>query len=215
MKSDKTILLLLLAEFIFVFGSGLYGPIYAIFVQGIGGDIFEVGIAWAIFLIAMATLELPFGRLIDRYGQKAFLAPCYLIAAAAIFGYIFVQDTIQLFFIQLVMGIAFAMGDPAWDAWFSNSIPKGKMGFDWALYHTTTGYGQGAAAIVGGAIAQFIGFNYMFMLGGILAVSSFFIVMLIKRPAGRVGIHIHRHRAIKRRINVMRTKTPAAISRAA
>lgn len=172
--------------------------------QKIGGDILDAGIAWALFLITMATLEIPIGRLLDRYNKKLFLAAGYLIASVAIFGYIFASNIWELFLLQIVSGIAFALGDPAWDAWFSSITPRKERGFDWALYHASSGYGQGLAAIAGGALAQFIGFQLLFFAGGTIAIFSFVITMLIKEKefTGKPGRRIfHRHRIIKRRIN--------------
>jgi MFS family permease len=177
---NKTALLLLLTEFIFLLGSGLYGPIYAIFVQRVGGNILDAGIAWAIYLITMATLGLVFGKLIDKHGKKKFLAPAYLLAAISIFGYIFVSSTWQLFLIQLSMGIAVAMGDPAWDSWFSNAVPKKESAFHWSMFNAINGYGQGIGALVGGALAQFIGFQFMFLVAGIFGIISFFMILTIK-----------------------------------
>lgn len=187
------------ADVIFTFGAGLYGPIYAIFVCQIGGDILDAGIAWAIFLMVMATLEIPFGKLIDKYGKKIFITVAYLLASVAIFGYMFISNTMQLFLLQVLIGIAFAMGDPAWDAWFSDIVPKKERGFDWALYHAFSGYGQGLAALIGGALAQFIGFQFLFFAGGAIAILSFFTVLVLKEEKITERKVWHRHRAIKRR----------------
>lgn len=203
----REIELLLLAELIFVFGSGLYGPIYAIFVQGIGGDLLDVGAAYAFFLIAMATLEYPVGKLIDRYGRKPFLAAAYLLATIVILGYLFIDTVIQLFLLQVLMGMAFAIGDPAWDAWFSELVPKKDRGFDWAMYHMVSGYGAGFSALIGGAVAQYLGFSALFGIGGLIAILSFFIVLSIKsekpgRKPGKARAKIkvfHRRHMAKRR----------------
>lgn len=195
----KIILLLIFADIIFTFGAGLYGPIYAIFVEKIGGDILDAGIAWAIFLVVMATLEIPFGKLVDKYGKKIFLSLCYLISSIAIFGYMFTSNKIELFFLQFLIGVAFAMGDPAWDAWFSEIIPRKERGFDWALYHAFSGYGQGAAAIIGGILAQFINFQFLFFIGGSIAMISFFTTLCIYEEKIIERRIWHRHRAIKRR----------------
>ncbi len=200
----KEIKFLILAEVIFVFGAGLYGPIYAIFVNNVGGDILDAGAAYAFFLIAMATLEYPVGKLMDRYGKKYFLAAGYLLATAVIFGYIFVNSIMELFILQILMGVAFAIGDPAWDAWFSNIVPKKKSGFDWAVFHMVSGYSAGISALIGGAIAKYLGFSILFFIGGIIAIFSFFTVLSIeeqtagKRPRKKMKIFHRRHMAKRR-----------------
>lgn len=203
----REVQLLILAEVIFLFGSGLYGPIYAIFVGKIGGDILDAGAAYALFLISMATLEYPVGKMMDRYGKKYFLFAGYLLATAVIFGYMFVENVMQLFILQILMGIAFAIGDPSWDAWFSDIVPKKSSGFDWAAFHMAAGYGAGFSAIIGGAVAKYLGFSTLFFIGGLIAIFSAFTVLSIKevrfagKPRGRQSEKIHhRGHGFKRRV---------------
>ena len=56
MKRDPKILLK--ASLLGFFALGLLTPIYAIFVQNIGGDILDAGIAYALFSISMESLLL-------------------------------------------------------------------------------------------------------------------------------------------------------------
>ena len=146
----------------------------------------DVGAAYAFFLIAMATLEYPVGKLMDKYGKKQFLTIAYLLATAVIFGYLFIDSITELFILQILMGVAFAIGDPAWDAWFSEIVPKKESGFDWAMYHMVSGYGAGFSALIGGAVAKYLGFSALFAIGGTIAIFSFFTVLSIKseKPKG-------------------------------
>lgn len=201
--------LLLIAETLFVFGSGLYGPIYAIFVKNIGGDILDAGIAYAIFLIVMATMEYPIGRILDKYNKKYFLMPCYLLVALVIFGYIFVNSVMQLFLLQIIWGIAIAVGDPSWDSWFSDIISKKSSGFSWGMYHMLTGYSAGISALIGGIIGQFLGFSILFTIGGSFAIISFFIILFTKpekfgtKSNKKIRIfHTYRKHLYKRRIHI-------------
>ncbi|MBU4246124.1 MAG: MFS transporter [Nanoarchaeota archaeon] len=205
----REVQLLILAEVIFLFGSGLYGPIYAIFVQKIGGDILDAGAAYALFLISMATLEYPVGKLMDKYGKKYFLFSGYLLATVVIFGYMFVENVMQLFILQILMGIAFAIGDPSWDAWFSDIIPKKKSGFDWAVFHMVAGYSAGFSALIGGAVAKYLGFSTLFFIGGMIAIFSAFTVLSINemqfgsRRRGKQSNKIHhRGHGFKRRVKM-------------
>jgi len=167
---NKIIKFLIMAEFFFAFGLGLYGPIYSIYVLKIGGNLLDAGIASSIFLLVMATLQYPIGKMIDKHGKKPFLLATYLLTAFVLFGYIFVQNTLQLFALQIFYGVAMAMGDPSWTSWFSDSTNKKKSGSDWAFGYMAVGYAGGISALVGGAIAQFMGFSTLFTLAGIIAL---------------------------------------------
>lgn len=202
---NRAVKILIFVESIFLFGFGLFGPIYAIFVEKIGGNILDVGAAYAIFLICMSTLELPMGRLADKYGRKFFLAAGYFISTFAFLGYIFVKDIYQLFFLQVLYGVSLAVGDPAWDAWFSKSLDKAKESFEWALFHMSTGYAEAASALIGGVIGYFIGFKTLFVISACLALISGLVVLGLEdfknaHPKSRYSV-VHRRHLRKRRFN--------------
>ena len=54
----------------FVFAMGMFGPIYAIFVQEIGGDILTAGSAWAIFMITSGIGIFIMGKIVDRIQKE-------------------------------------------------------------------------------------------------------------------------------------------------
>lgn len=145
----------------------------------------------------MATLEYPVEKLMDKYGKKYFLFSGYLLATVVIFGYMFVENVMQLFILQVLMSIAFAIGDPSWDAWFSDIITKKSSGFDWAVFHMIAGYSAGFSALIGGAVAKYLGFSMLFFIGGMIAIFSAFTVLSIKearlgsRRRGKQSEKIH------------------------
>jgi MFS family permease len=195
----KIVMLLIFVDIVFTFGAGLYGPIYAIFVNQIGGDVLEAGIAWSIFMIVMGTLEIPFGKLADKSNKKFFLCLSYLLATLVIFGYIFVSNVLELFILQIVVGVAFAMGDPAWEAWFSGAISKKERGFSFATFHALSSYSQAGAAIAGGLLAQFIGFQFLFLVGGMVGLVSFALCLTLKEDDAKENIIWHRHMVSSKR----------------
>lgn len=192
---NRNVKTLIFVETIFLFGFGLFGPIYAIFVEKIGGNILDVGIAYSIFLVCMATFELPMGKLADKYGRKLFLAFAYFLAGLTFLGYIFAENIYHIFFLQVLYGATLAIGDPAWDAWFSRSLDKAKESFEWALFHMSTGYAEAISALIGGAIAYFIGFKTLFFVSACLAVASGFITLKLKD----FKIEDHTHHVLHRR----------------
>ena len=53
----------MIMSFLYGAGAGLLAPIYALYVENIGGNIVDAGIAWAIFSISMGVLLIVFGKL--------------------------------------------------------------------------------------------------------------------------------------------------------
>ena len=70
---NRVIRFLTLSDFIWVSGSGLLGPIFAIFIVDfiIGGDEIVAGIAASIYLFTKSILQIPAASIIDKIrGEK-------------------------------------------------------------------------------------------------------------------------------------------------
>ena len=59
----KQLKLFLVADGFYALAFGMLAPIYAVFVERIGGDILEAGTAWAIFMIVSGIGLLFLGKL--------------------------------------------------------------------------------------------------------------------------------------------------------
>lgn len=174
---------LLLCESIFSLGAGLFLPIFAIYSQEIGGDITDAGIAAGIYVLVTSTLQLPVGKYLDKFPKKWFLATDYLLEAIVFFGYAFVTNSYQLFFLQIFLGIATAVGDPAWEALFGDSIQNKNAGKLWSLYHFFSGYATAVGIFIGAFLADLYGFDSIFIIGGVFCVIAFVVtVMFVKEP---------------------------------
>ena len=64
MKSPMRIFMT--AETIIFFAGGMLGPLYAVFVEDIGGDVLTVGASWSVFMFLSGLGLLISGRLVDR-----------------------------------------------------------------------------------------------------------------------------------------------------
>lgn len=61
--NHKIIMFLLLADGLFIFAGGLVGPIWAIFVQEVGGDILEASMSYGLFTLTAAGITYFLGKL--------------------------------------------------------------------------------------------------------------------------------------------------------
>jgi MFS family permease len=64
---------LLTSSLVANFADSLFGPLYAIYVQNIGGDILDVGNTMALYSIMTGVLIILFGKLSD-HGRKELYA---------------------------------------------------------------------------------------------------------------------------------------------
>lgn len=165
--------ILLFCNFLGHFALGLLGPIYAIFVQHVGGDILEAGIAYAIYSISIGIFVFLFGTskfFADRIRQMVVVG--YSFLALGSLGYIFVQNTVQLFIIQIILGVAIGILDPSWSGIFSANMSEKKASKSWAIWSGSTNIVIGIAAILGGLIVTQFSFKTLFIIMFIFNIAS-------------------------------------------
>ena len=170
---NKILKYLLSADSFYLLAAGLFGPIYAIFVVRIGGDILEAGIAYTAFSLAAGLMIILVGRWEDRVRHKEkLLVLGYSLGSAGILGYLFVSNPLQLFLVQIVLGLGEAVRSPAYDCIYSTSLDKGKYASEWGMYDSLVYIVGGISAAIGGLVASFFGFQTLFILMFLLSLSS-------------------------------------------
>lgn len=165
--------ILLISSFFGHFALGLLGPIYAIFVQGIGGDLLDAGIAYAIFSIFTGIFVVLFGTS-KFFGKhiREMIVVGYAFLSLSCLGYIFVQNSIQLFIVQIILGIASGILEPSWDSLFADKMPAKDSSKNWALWSGGASLMIGVSAIVGSLIASKLSFQIMFILMFLVSLGS-------------------------------------------
>ena len=197
---NKVIKILTLSDVLLLTGFGFIAPIFAIFIaQRItAGDIgeaakiagFTMGIYWGV----KSILQIPFGRYLDKVkGEKDdlwFIVIGNVLAAVAVFGYIFSSLSWHIYLCQGIYSLGMAMNIPGWTAIFTRHIDKGKEAFEWASRSTFIGIGAAASGALGGIIAAKFGFNVLFTGIGIFALASALLPFLVYKelaPKDRIS----------------------------
>lgn len=160
--------LFLIVMSFFVFGEGMLGPIYAIFVNNVGGDVLAAGTAWSIFLFVSGIGIFLMGRIQDRYkSDKNFILLGYSLTSLGFLlgflGYYFVSNVIQLFLVQAVLGVATTILVPARDSFYTRYLEKRNFASQWAAWEGIWHIVTGAAALAGALIAKMFGFKVLFL----------------------------------------------------
>jgi len=165
--------LLMFSDIFVVTGMGLIDPIIAVFIKDnlIGGSLFSIGIASTIFLITKSVVQLPFAKFIDRHEHKLrwLIIGTFMIVVVP-FIYIFANHIYIIYLAQFLHGIGSGLAYPTWLGLWSANLSKKKRSYHWSIYSTTTGLGTAGAAATGSALAQFIGFQWTFVIVGIMSL---------------------------------------------
>lgn len=182
MQINKSLKTLFALNSVFVFGGSLFGPLYAIYIQGLDNKVVTVSLSWAVFMIS-STLFMYF---VSKYGdrvkeQEYLLASSFLVRAVAWIGYLFVTNITGLILIQIILGLGEALGTPAWNAIFAKHLDGHKEIMDYSNWDITKNLIVAFATVSGGLLVTKFGFNVLFVIMSMLALTSFAGVLITPR----------------------------------
>ena len=176
MKINHVVKTLVLSDFFINSGFSVFAPIFAIFVtkQIDGGSLQVVGFAAAIFQIFKSGLQIPIAKYLDKnHGEYddfySMVLGTFLIALVP-FLYLFASTSTHVYMVQALYGIGAAFAIPPWYAIFTRHVDKMQENVEWSLDSIAIGIGAAASAALGGLLAERFGFQFVFLLGGMLAV---------------------------------------------
>lgn len=165
--------ILLITNSLILLAGAMLGPIQAIFVGMVGGDLMEAGIASGIFSFVAGITVLLSGRFTDKLKEPELVVVVgYMIMAAGFLSYLFVNSVVLLFLAQIVIGFGDAIYNPAFDALYSKHLDSTKAGSQWGMWEATNYFTAAIGAIIGGIIAKNFGFTPVFISMAVLCILS-------------------------------------------
>jgi len=165
--------LLLSASVVGNFSAGLLGPIYALFVQEINGNIMVASISYAIYTLMFASLTTFMGKLEDKkFNKEEMVFIGYLILCIGNLLFLFIKGPLHLYLVQALMGIGVAIVTPAWEALYSLALDKGKESSEWSYWNSGAGLAVAFASLLGGIIVSYYGFKTLFVIMALFHLAS-------------------------------------------
>lgn len=179
----RALKILLFTDGLYFLAAAMLGPIYAVFVEKIGGDLLTAGTSFAVFSFVMGVLILLFGKIEDAFLKETELWICagYLVTAVGFFCYLLIESPWHLFIVQAIIGIGRAISSPAYSAIYSKHLNYKKAAFQWGAWDSMTNLAIGGGAIVGSLLAATFGFQILFVIMGTLSLLSCFVILLLPR----------------------------------
>jgi MFS family permease len=175
--------ILLWSSNIWIFADGMLGPLFAVYVQKIGGgDISNITWAWATYLIATGVFSILVGKISDSYSKEKLMISGYALTAFFTFSYILVSSPAELYLIQVGLGFALALCNSTWYALYSKYSPKGHAGYVWGLADGESKILTGIAIVLGGFVVKVFSFNTLFIVMGLMqTAATLYQLKLLKR----------------------------------
>lgn len=170
---------LMMAAFSFVF------PFLPLYVQELGVKGRDEVAQWAGMIVASTSFTLAFaqpiwGSLADRFGRKPMVIRSMFSAAVIVTLMGLVSSPMELLVLRLVQG-AFSGTVSASSALIATSTPKHRLAFALGLMQVSMFVGSSVGPIVGGVIADTVGFRVSFFAAGaLMAVGTLIVVTMVR-----------------------------------
>lgn len=179
--TNKTLKLLLGTNSIILISAGMLAPLYALFVDKIGGTLFDAGLTVAVFAFSAGFVTLLAGVFSDKIkNRKLIIVAGYFIMGTGFFLLNFVESIFTLLLVQALIGIGGAIYAPAFDGIYSTHIDKNHESREWSHWEASYYFSTAIGAIIGGYLASVFGFWIIFTLMGSLSFTSAIFLMIKK-----------------------------------
>ncbi|HTR18748.1 MAG TPA: MFS transporter [Candidatus Paceibacterota bacterium] len=172
-----------------MFAEGVILPIYAIFVQKIGGNILDAGNAMGIFLITQGVFTV----IVHRFrwsprGRVFLMIVGWAIWLGGIAMYLLISNVLMLFVTQIVTAAGNAIADPAFDQELADHTDKNLKEYEWGVWEGSKDLINGFAAIMGAFIAGVFGFRTLILTMILTATLSFIVILWYVNTLRRIKL---------------------------
>jgi MFS family permease len=180
--TNKSLRILIFVNSTLLFITGLFSPFYAMFILHIGGSVAFAGLSWAIYSIVGGILIFLFSKWQLKVKEPELLiALGYLLRGGVFFSYAFMTNMTQLLVTQVLWGVAIALGTPAFDSIYSKHTTKDGSIAEWGEWEGVAAIVTGIAALVGGLLIQWLGYQTIFIVMTIISVGLGIYIWLLPR----------------------------------
>ncbi len=173
MKNKLALKILFISNSIYLFSALLLGPLYAVYVQKIGGGVLLVSVSTAVFYVSSTLFLLFVSRWGDRVKEKELmLALSYVVRGVAFFSYIFIDSALFLILVQILFGLGDALGTPTFGALFARHVDKKEEVLEYSDWSLVANLVMALGTIVGGFVVSSLGFSSLFAMSSVLCFLS-------------------------------------------
>ncbi|MEM1515036.1 MAG: MFS transporter [Candidatus Bathyarchaeia archaeon] len=160
----RPLTLIIVLSFLSSLGVGLLGPIYPLFILNRFSVSFtDIGLLFSVFGFSSAFFKIVSGKMVDTYSkEKVFLIGAILGAACSML-YIFTSNVTQLYLLEFLFGISYALEDPARLAMIAELGGRKRRGFIFGISESAYEIAGSIAALIAVVIVSNFGFESVFI----------------------------------------------------
>lgn len=175
---NHTLLVLFVSNGIFLFAASLLGPLYALYVEHLIRDPFDISLSVAVALFASTMMTFILSRKQEIKSKKKLLMFSYLTRSIVWLLFIFINRFELLILAQIILGLADSVGINMFSVIFAEHLNEKRKAKDYAYWNMIASPATAIAILVGGAFVGLFGFKVLFVMMSCLALTSTIIVGL-------------------------------------
>lgn len=179
---NKALRILLSTNAMILTAAAMLGPIYALFVEQVGGSLMDASIAGTIFALVGGLTTLVSGKYSDKIQENELIIVLgYTIMGIGFLLYYWVGSIGFLFLVQAIIGLGEAIYAPAFDAVYTKHIDGHKSGTQWGAWESISYFTNALGALLGGIMVTLFGFQSIFIAMSALCFGSALYIFRLKR----------------------------------
>jgi len=180
---NKALRIMLSTNGLILLAGAMLGPIYALFVEEIGGDLMDASIAGGIFALTAGITTFLSGKYSDKIKENELVIVFgYMVMGIGFLLYMIVNSILTLFLVEALLGFGEAIYAPVFDAVYSKHTDGRKSGKQWGAWESMDYFTAAVGTIIGGLVVTKFGFNAMFIIMAMLCfISALYIYKLPRR----------------------------------
>lgn len=189
----RTLAVVWIAEFVAMIGFSMVMPFLPLYVQelGVTGDAevkYWSGLLLSGQAVTMGLFAPLWGSLADRHGRKLMLERALFGATVVLTVMSLARTPLQLLFLRLIQG-SLTGTVPAATALVASVVPRERTGFALGLLQMGMYGGVSVGPLVGGLVADTLGYRYTFLLtGGCLFLASLGVLLFVRENFSKSSV---------------------------
>ncbi|MCX6702435.1 MAG: MFS transporter [Candidatus Wolfebacteria bacterium] len=177
-KINRVVKFLVLSDLLFLGSWSLIAPLFSVFlIRNVeGATLISIGAIAALYWLIKSSLQLPVANYLDKTdGEKddfyALIIGLFMASLAA-FSFALVTKMWEAYIAQFIYAVSMALYIPAWSGIFSRHLDSKRISFDWSLDSAVIGFASFVTALLGGILANWLGFSFVFLVVGTASLLS-------------------------------------------
>ncbi len=169
--------------FLCYLGSYMRLPVVPLYAKTLGADAVMVGLINSAFFLVAAFLSFPLGMISDRVGRKLLASTGLVILSGSSFLLCLCKTPVQIMSVYFLFGAGLAAFGPTMMSFVADMSLPSHLGRSYGWYTTVLYGAMSLGPAAGGALAQHLGFQTVFMASGVCIFITFWLLrFLIPSP---------------------------------